>query len=99
MKLTKTIIDAFRYEKTDNKADLRFDDDLTGFGVRVYPSGKKAYFVRYRTANGTSRRQNLGYTNELSPPVARDLARDVLGEVRKGGDPANDRQTKRREAT
>ena len=42
MNLTNTAIKHMTYEKANNKADLRFDDDLRGFGVRVYPSGRKA---------------------------------------------------------
>lgn len=99
MKLTLKSVEALSYEKQGNAADLRFDDELAGFGVRVYPSGKKAYFVQYRTANGTKRRQVIGYANVLSPTVARGMAKDVLGEVRKGADPLEDRRTKRGEAT
>lgn len=42
LKLTKTKIDAFRYEgvindKGEASRDVRWDTEVPGFGVRVYP--------------------------------------------------------------
>ncbi|MFP6712018.1 MAG: hypothetical protein VB913_10035 [Rhodospirillales bacterium] len=36
MKLTNTTIKAMAYEKANNKADLRFDNETRGFGIRLY---------------------------------------------------------------
>jgi len=49
MKLTKTAIDRMRYAKEDGKQDIRWDTVVPGFGVRVYPTGRKAYVLSYRT--------------------------------------------------
>ena len=45
MKLTKRLIDAFKYE---GGWDVRWDDEVPGLGVRIYPSGKKAFVLSYR---------------------------------------------------
>lgn len=45
MKLTIKAIKAF---KCEGGWDVRWDDDLPGFGVRIYPSGKKAFVLSYR---------------------------------------------------
>ena len=52
MKLTKTRIDALKYEGTKlthgHSRDIRWDDEISGLGVRVYPSGKKHFDLSYR---------------------------------------------------
>ncbi len=99
MKLTNTTIKQIAYEKTKNKADLRFDKELRGFGVRVYPSGRKAFFISYRNASGTKKRHNFGNFGEFTATQARKLAQDLLAETRRGIDPQIDRQEKRDELT
>jgi len=99
MKLTNTTIKQMQYEKVGNKADLRFDDDLRGFGIRVYPSGRKSFFISYRNASGTKKRHTLGDFGSLTATKARGLAQDELANVRKGTDPQADRQAKRDQMT
>ena len=99
MKLTNTAIKNLRYEKTGNKADLRFDDELRGFGIRVYPSGRKAFFVSYRNASGTKKRHTIGNFGEFTATTARKLAGDVLADVRRGSDPQSEKQERRGEIT
>jgi integrase len=54
---------------------------LTGFMLRVLPSGKKAYYVRYRDDTGKDLRIRLGGTTELSFAEAKRLAAAKLGHV------------------
>ncbi len=37
-----------RLNKTSDKASIVWDSDLGGFGVKISPSGRKAYVVQYR---------------------------------------------------
>lgn len=53
MKLTKSTVE--RLPIPDKESSLFWDDDLAGFGVRVWSSGKRSYIVQGR-ANGKSRR-------------------------------------------
>lgn len=99
MKLTKAAIDRMVYERSGNAADLRWDDELPGFAVRVFPSGRKSFVVKYRTDNGTARLQSIGSYGELTLHQARDLARNVRAEVRKGKDPLHEKRMKRAEPT
>jgi integrase len=99
MKLTNTTIKQMQYRKASNKADLRFDDELRGFGVRVYPSGRKSFFISYRNASGTKKRHTLGDFGSLTATKARGLAQDELANVRKGTDPQADRQANRHQMT
>ena len=65
---------------------IYWDRALAGFGVRVYPSGRKVYVVQAR-AGGGPRRATLGVHGELTPERARKRASAVLARIRAGGDP------------
>ncbi|TXM64519.1 site-specific integrase [Methylobacterium sp. WL120] len=69
--------------------------DLPGFGVRVFPSGRRVYYADYRTKGGTRRRMSLGAHGKITVDEARKLAIVTLGDVIKGEDPANERATRR----
>lgn len=51
---------------------------LTGFTLRVLPSGKKAYYVRYRDELGKDRRCRIGATTEVSFEEAVQRATEKL---------------------
>lgn len=69
-----------------------FDEDLTGFGLRVFPSGQKSYVIEYRAGEGGRRapkkRVTLGSTATLTPDKAREAASKMLARVKLGSDPA-----------
>jgi len=92
-KLTKRTVDATRPKA--GRDVFAWDDELPGFGLRVKPSGAKSFVLQYRNSNGRSRRITLGRYGVVTPEGARDLARDALGEVAKGGDPAERRAADR----
>ena len=90
--IAKRTVDAL---KPTAKAWIAWDDKLTGFGVRVYPSGRKSYIVNYRAGDGGRKAPNkrvmLGRCDRISADRARRMAHQVLGNVAAGGDPANER--------
>ena len=63
-----------------------WDTELPGFGLRVRPSGKYAWFVRLRH-RGKHRRITLGASDELDAALARSQARRLLAEVALDGLP------------
>ena len=72
------------------------DGLVPGLGIRVSKTGRKTWVFSYR-ANGTrNRRMKLGTFPAMSLADARKRARDVLGEVEIGEDPAQDRADRRR---
>ena len=91
MKLTKRYIDSARYQGTDGSRDVRWDALLPGFGLRIYPNGKKAYVLSYRSA-GRKRLMTLGNANVLTLDQARDQAREHLVAVVDGKDPLEERR-------
>jgi integrase len=62
------------------------------------PSRRKTYLVQYR-AGGRTRRVGLGVHGAVTPDQARKLARDRLGAVARGEDPAEEIRTRRRAPT
>ena len=62
-KLTKRFVEAV---EPAAKSQAIWDDELPGFGLRVYPSGKRSYIVQYR-ARGRSRRYTIGLHRVWTP--------------------------------
>ncbi len=88
MKLTTKSIRAFEYH---GGWDVRWDDVVTGLGVRNYPSGKKAFVLSYR-AQGRKRLMVLGRYGTVTLDEARKQARKFLVQVQEGKDPLEERQ-------
>ena len=64
-----------------------WDRELVGFGVRVYPSGRKVYVVQSR-AQGGPRRVTLGTHGELTTTQARLRAAQAIDRIKRGEEPA-----------
>ncbi|SCB48417.1 Site-specific recombinase XerD [Bradyrhizobium shewense] len=94
-KLTKRFVDSLEAKDTDYFA---WDEELPGFGVRTWISGRKTYVAQYRKA-GRSRRVKIGAHGALTVEEARKEARVILGDVARGEDPAEDRATRRKSIT
>ena len=96
LSLTRRAIEAM---KPMDKPWVAWDDKLTGFGVRVQPSGVKSFFVNYRTGEGGRKALNrnvvIGRFGRMAPEQARRAAQQVLGKVAAGGDPALERSEAR----
>lgn len=79
-----------------------WDSELKGFGVRVRATGAASYVVVYRGDGGrkaAKQRVTLGTVTALTPDEARRLAKQVLGDVARGEDPARDKATRRKSMT
>jgi len=87
---------------TKRRGEDVYDTKLKGFGCTIHPSGRKVFWLVYadpggrRTDKGRPARRRL-HLGKYGPPVvtvavARADALDALGLVRKGRDPADDRE-------
>src|SRR5712671_4718263 len=88
VKITKRIVEAAEAREKDY---LIWDDELPGFGLRVFSSGKRSFVTQYRT-RGRSRRYTIGLHGAWAPETARREAKVQLGRVAGGDDPVEDRQ-------
>lgn len=95
-RLTKRFVDSAPPPEQGGVDRFYWDESVTGFGLRVKPSGVRSYIIQYRQGK-RSRRLTLGKHGVLTPDEARSLARQQLGQVARGEDPAAERR-KRREA-
>jgi len=86
MKLTKSRIDKVVYKGKNNSRCVFWDTEIKGFGLRVFPSGKKTFVLSYRV-NIQKRLLTLGDYGVLTVDNARSVAREKLVEVEKGIDP------------
>ena len=79
-KLSKRVVDRLA---VDGKDTVVWDRDLPGFGVRVYPSGRKVYVVQSRSG-GKSRRVTVGRHGEITPEAARKAAVKLIVRIKAG---------------
>jgi integrase len=95
-KLTKTILDGAELRP---KPYFMWCSDLPGFGVRIFPGGRKSFYADYYNRDGQRKRMSLGPYGKLTVDEARRMARITLGSVLSGEDPALERKTRRSSLT
>jgi len=84
-RLTKTVVDRLEPGAKDYFA---WCGKLAGFGVRVWPNGKKTFVVQYRAGGRGSptRRKSLGTYGVVTVDQARKAAEDYLASAHLGKD-------------
>jgi len=95
-KLTKKRVESVKPSARDV---FLWDEELKGFGVRVKPTGIRSYLIQYRNRHGRSRRLTIAMHGRLTAEEARSEARQLLGAVARGEDPAAERRTLREAPT
>ncbi len=94
-KLTKRTVDAAHPEA---RRYAIIDTEIPGLRLYVTPTGKKAFYLRYRVGGGrgaTIREPKIGDFGALTVDDARQIAANWMVEVRGGGDPGAVRVAKR----
>jgi hypothetical protein len=94
-RITKRTVDAFQ---AGGREFTAWDDTVSGFGVRVRPTGAKSYVVIYRAGSGRGapvRRYTIAAVGKITPERARARAKAILAEVAHGHDPADQKATER----
>ncbi len=93
--LTRAMIETAQPKRT---AYALWDDELAGFGCRIFPSGKRSFIVQYRL-QGSRRtiRMTLGPYGRVTVTEARARARQVLAQASLGTDPQAAKKAQRAE--
>ncbi len=92
MKLTKAQIDRFHYEGDGKSRKVRWDSVVSGLGLRIYPSGRKAFVLSYRDPQRRKRLYTLGEFGPLTLDKAREAAVRRKAQVIDGKDPLAQRK-------
>ena len=96
MKLTETTMKKLKTPASGY--DLYWDDEVPGFGVRITAAGVISFIFSYRS-HGKKRRHTIERYPVLSVEAAREEARTLRGDVRKGVDPAEQKRQSNTEPT
>ena len=81
--ISKRTVDALFVEGKDA---IFWDRELQGFGVRVYPSGRKVYVVQSRGPGG-SKRATVGRHGDITADQARKDAAAIIDRIKSGLEP------------
>ena len=93
MRITQRQIRSLQSPKNGNK--VRYDDEVTGFGVRITAAGAISFVLRY-VVNRQEHRLTLGKYPDLSATAAREEAISLRGMVSRGIDPLQQRRDRER---
>jgi len=93
--LTKRAVDA---AKPRDERYFVWCADLSGFGVRVYPSGKKVFIAQVRVGR-FQRRVTIGAYGVYTVEKARKRAEDIIRAASEGRDPQREKQEARNALT
>jgi integrase len=83
-----------KLKPSPNRQYEKYDKKVTGLGIRTSTGGSKSFFLAYRIG-GLNRRLTFGRYPIVSLAQARTLAREALGQVARGIDPANEKKLAR----
>lgn len=93
VRLTKTLVDDI--QPPEKGQAFIWDSDVPGFGVRVTPTGIKAWVVQTRVRLGKERRMTIGLCSKVPLDKARLEARKLIATADLGRDPAQERKEAR----
>ena len=94
-KLTKRTVDQIAPGENET---VHWDDELRGFGLRVWPGGRKVFFVKCRI-KGRQKRITIGPHSTTTAEKARVKAFRILSEAKDGRDPAKEHDASRKAPT
>lgn len=92
-KITKRLVD--QTQAPGKGQSFVWDADVKGFGLRITATGSKAYVFQYKNKSGRNRRMTLGKHGSITADQAREIARELYLEVRRGKDPLADKSAHR----
>src|SRR6266700_4201456 len=94
MSLTELGINKLKAPRAGKRRE-KYDRQIPGFGIRVTDRGVRSYILVY-THGGRRRRYTIGRVSEIGLEDARELARQLRGQVRREGrDPAAEQKAAR----
>lgn len=96
--LTQQFVETATCPAGKQKADY-FDTKLSGFLLKVSPSGKRSYYIRYKDAHERKKEKRLLDASQVNLQDARQHAQHILSRLALGEDPFAEQQSKRQVPT
>jgi integrase len=97
MHLTKSRVANLSTPTVEQGEVTVWDASISGFGVRLLPTGCRTFILQRRTKAGRSIRLKIGRVGDLTCDQARDEARRLISRITLGEDPADQRRRTRGE--
>ena len=91
-KLTKSLVEGIQPGPKDI---IVWDREVRGFGVKITPTGRRVYFVFYRTATGQQRKPTIGTHGSTTAENARQIAKTWIAGALVGQDVSGERKVAR----
>lgn len=95
--LTEKVVEAVRTHAQGARYRLS-DGTVSGLSLQVDASGSASFVLQYRTKGGVARSLGLAAAGAISLDDVRSLALEKLVEVKRGGDPAQEKRDARAQA-
>ena len=86
VKLTKRVVESAIPDSS--KRIVLWDTEITGLCVRIYPSGKKTYFLQYRNKDRETHKVKIGVHGTITTELAREQAVKLSLNISIGEDPS-----------
>ncbi|MDA9784172.1 tyrosine-type recombinase/integrase [Gammaproteobacteria bacterium] len=86
LNLTQSFVNKAKVEEGITSVDY-YDERIPGLLMKVLPSGRKTYYIRYKDQRKVSAQRKIGNAVILTLSDARALARHKLAEIAMGADP------------
>ena len=86
LNLTQSFVNKAKVEEGITSVDY-YDERIPGLLMKVLPSGRKTYYIRYKDKRKVSAQRKLGNAVILTLSDARALARRKLAEIAMGEEP------------
>ncbi|MFA4994773.1 MAG: site-specific integrase [Bdellovibrionales bacterium] len=99
-KITRRTVDALKAPASGEI--LLWDTEIKGFGIRVRASGVKTYIFQYRMAGGRGsalQKHTIGKHGSLTPEKAREIADELVQDVKHGKNPVEEKAKDRQSMT
>ena len=93
--LTKRLVDAAKPKETDY---FLWCSSTPGFGIRIYPSGKRVFVCQVRVGRAT-RRIKIGIFGAYTVEQARQRAQEIIRAASEGRDPQREKSDDRNAIT
>jgi len=94
-KLTQTMIKGLTYSGNGTQKDIRWDNAISGFGIRIYPTGKKSFVMSYRD-KGKKHLYAIGQYGKITLEQAREIAKKRFGDIADNKNPLIERQASKK---